>query len=226
MLGRVFAAGLIAGCVAGLVLFAVHVVRIDPLIAAAEVYEDAATAQHKDHAMAEHAWEPEGWARPAFTFLANLVIGAGFGLVLSGAFALRQAASGQGPNAREGVLWGIAGFAAFALAPAAGLPPIPPGMVVADIYARQEWWLATAIATAAGLALIAFARRPWGWIAAAALIILPQLIGPPARPAGADVVPPDIVANFVAASLVGAALFWLTLGGVGGWLYAAWARGR
>jgi cobalt transporter subunit CbtA len=226
MLRRVFSAGLIAGCLAGFVMFAVHVVRIDPLIAAAEVYEDAAAAQHPDHDMAAHAWEPEGWSRPAFTFLANLVIGAGFGLLLSGAFALRQAASGQGPDAREGVLWGIAGFAAFALAPAAGLPPIPPGMVVADILARQEWWLATALATAAGLALIAFARRPWGWIVAAALIVMPHLVGAPARPEGADVVPPDLVANFVAASLVGAALFWLTLGGVGGWLYAAFARGR
>jgi cobalt transporter subunit CbtA len=226
MLRRVFSAGLIAGLVAGLVMFAVHVVRIDPLIATAEIYEDAAAAQHAGHAMAEPAWEPEGWERPAFTFLANLVIGAGFGLLLSGAFALRQAVSGEGPTAREGVVWGIAGFAAFALAPAAGLPPIPPGMVVADIYARQEWWLATAIATASGLALIAFARPKWRWLAAAALIVVPQLVGAPARPDGADVVPPDLVANFVAASLVGAALFWLTLGGVGGWLYAALAQQR
>jgi len=226
LLRRVFAAGLIAGLVAGVVLFAVHVVRLDPLIAAAEVYEDAAAAQHPGaHDMAARAWQPEGWARPAFTFLANLIIGAGFGLLLSGAFALRQAMSGQGPDAREGMVWGIAGFAAFALAPAAGLPPVPPGMVGADIVARQEWWLGTALATASGLALLAFARRRW-WVAAAALIVLPHLVGAPARPDGTDVVPPDLVANFVGASLVGAALFWLTLGGVGGWLYASFARGR
>jgi cobalt transporter subunit CbtA len=223
---RILAAGLLAGFLAGLVLSAVHWVRIDPLIAAAEVYEEAA-AHHAAtaHAHDAQAWEPEGLARPALTFLANLVIAVGFGLLLSGAFALREAASGKRPDAREGLLWGLGGFAAFALAPAAGLPPVPPGMIGGDIIARQAWWLGTAIATAGGLALLVFPRRHLWRGLGAVLILAPHLLGVPVPPPGTDAVPAAIATQFVAASLVAAALFWLTLGGVGGWLYARFARG-
>jgi cobalt transporter subunit CbtA len=223
---RVFAAGILAGFLAGLVLTAMHWVRIDPLIAAAETYEEAAapppgTTGH----VHEHAWEPEGLVRPALTFLANLVIAVGFGLLLSGAFALREAVSGRRTDAREGLLWGIGGFAAFALAPAAGLPPVPPGMLGADIFARQAWWLGTAIATAAGLALLVFPRK-FAWRAlGAALIAAPHVLGAPPPPPGTDAVPAALATQFVAVSLVAAALFWITLGGVGGWLYARFERG-
>jgi len=226
MLKRVFAAGLVAGFAAGLVMTMMHVLRIDPLIAKAEVYEEAAVQTHAaaiphDHATASAEWEPQGWQRPAFTVLANLIIGAGFGLMLCGAFALRQARSGKGTDWREGLLWGIAGFAAFALAPAAGLPPVPPGMPGAGILARQAWWLSTAVATAGGLAFLVFAPRALWRIVGAVLIILPHLVGAPLAPPGIDAVPAGLAAEFVAASLAGAALFWLTLGGVGGWLYGA-----
>jgi cobalt transporter subunit CbtA len=219
---RVIGAGLIAGLAAGLVLTVVHVVRLDPLIAAAETYETAEPHAHGQAAV----WEPTGLERPVFTVLANLVIGAGFGLILSGAFALRQASSGRGPDAREGLLWGMAGFAAFALAPAAGLPPVPPGMAEAGIYARQAWWLATAGATAAGLALAVFPRSvPWR-IAGALLILAPHVVGAPVPPAGADAVPAKLAAAFTALSLVAAALFWATLGLLGGFLYQAFGEKR
>jgi cobalt transporter subunit CbtA len=231
LLSRIFVAGLIAGLAAGLVLSVLHLARLSPLIAAAEVYENAAAAHAHDHgqapeAAAAPAWEPEGGARVAFTFLADLVIAVGFGLMLSGAFALCQAVSGHGPDWREGLLWGLAGFAAFALAPAAGLPPVPPGMEGAPILARQAWWLATALATAGGLALLCFPRRLIWRAAGVALILLPHLVGPPAAPGGVDAVPAALVAQFVASSLAAAALFWLTLGGVGGWVYSALARSR
>ncbi|HZT50701.1 MAG TPA: CbtA family protein [Stellaceae bacterium] len=218
MTRRIFATGLIAGLLAGLVLSALHWARIDPLIARAEVYESAAVEPaHSAHAQ---AWEPEGWQRPALTFLANLVIATGFGLMLSGAFAVRQTASGKAPDAREGLLWGIGGFAAFALAPAVGLPPVPPGMAGAAILARQGWWLATAIATASGLLLLVFPRG-WAWrVAGAGLILAPHVVGAPEPPPGGDAVPAAIAAQFTTLSLAAAALFWLTLGGIGGWLYA------
>ena len=222
MLHRIFAAGIVAGVLAGLVLSAMHWLRLDPLIAAAETYETAA-ALH-DPATHVHEWEPEGWQRGALTLLANLVIAVGFGLLLAGLFGVREAISGERPDAGQGLLWGLGGFAAFALAPAAGLPPVPPGMPGADILARQAWWLATAIATAGGLALLVF---PCGlaWRGAgAALIVAPHIVGAPAPPPGSDAVPAALAAQFVAASLVAAALFWLTLGGVGGWLYARFAR--
>ncbi len=226
MLYRVFAVGLIAGLIGGAALTAVQFWKILPLIAAAEVYEDAPAAEHHAHdAMADHeaeAWEPApGLERVGLTFLANLIIAVGFALVMSGGFALRQAFSGRSVDAREGLLWGLAGFAAFSLAPALGLPPEPPGMVSADILARQTWWLGTALATCSGLGLIAFARQRLLWLAGAALLLLPHVIGAPLRPDGHDAVTANIAAHFVAASLFTSAVFWCVLGASAGWLYDA-----
>jgi len=54
-----------------------------------------------------------------------------------------------------------AGFVAFSLAPAAGLPLGLPGMAAAALEARQIWWVCTVAATAAGLALLAFPPAWW-----------------------------------------------------------------
>ena len=232
MLYRIFFVGLVAGCLAALAMAAVQQVKIIPLIAAAEVYESAAEPHGAamEHGAAAHAapeWAPRaGFQRVSLTFLADLILAIGFALALSGSFAIRQAFSGHVPDAREGLLWGIAGFAAFALAPALGLPPEPPGMISADIYARQGWWLGTAFATCAGLGLAVFARA-WAWrIAGLVLLAVPHLIGPPARPPGNDAVTAAIAAHFVAASLVTAAVFWAVLGLAAGWLYAAMEKQR
>lgn len=229
MLSRILVVGLVAGLVAGAVLAVVQQFKVAPLIAAAEVYEDAAAhdapAAGHDHmpgmAAAAPEWEPAaGLERLGFTLLADLVVAVGFAFVLSGGFAVRQTLSGQVPGASEGFVWGLAGFAAFALAPALGLPPEPPGMISADIYARQEWWLGTACATVAGIAAIAFGRS-WMWrIAGIVLLLAPHVIGAPLRPEGTDAVPASIAAQFVAASLVTTALFWIVLGSFSGWLYA------
>jgi cobalt transporter subunit CbtA len=224
---RVFVVGLVAGLIAGAALTAIQFFKIVPLIAAAEVYEDAAAEAHAhahvhESATSKHeaAWEPApGFQRIALTFLANLIIAIGFGLVLSGGFALRQAIAGQHIDAHEGLLWGLAGFAAFALAPALGLPPEPPGMISADIVARQTWWLGTALATCGGLGLIAFSRHWLAVLAGIALLLLPHVIGAPLRPAGDDAVTAAIAAQFVAASLVTSAVFWCVLGVTAGWLY-------
>jgi predicted cobalt transporter CbtA len=59
---------------------------------------------------------------------------------------------------RKGALWGLAAFICVDLAPAWGLPPQPPGVPVAHLYARQLWWVATVVATAVALWLL-FDRR-------------------------------------------------------------------
>ena len=233
MMRRVLFAGIIAGVAAGCVVTLLQAAKLTPLILAAEVFEEAAPHSHAaaepggahEHAApataAEAAWQPaDGLERTAFTLLANIVVGAGFGLLLSGAFALREAAGGRAPDARQGVLWGLAGFAAFALAPSFGLPPELPGSHAADLPLRQAWWLATAVGTAGGLALIVFVQRI-GWrIAGMVLIAAPHVVGAP-QPAlhAAGTAPPELAAAFAAASLVTAALFWTVLGSLNGWLY-------
>jgi cobalt transporter subunit CbtA len=222
MLRRILLTGLIAGSVAGLFAAGLQQLRIIPLIAAAEVYETAgahAEHQHVQQGEAAAEWEPApGLERTGYTILADLLAGIGFALLLAGGVALARL-RGYAIDARRGLIWGAAGFAVFAFAPAIGLPPELPGMQAAALMARQEWWLATAAATALGLGLLVFATQPVFRVIGAAMLVLPHLVGAPAAPHGISALPAELAAEFVTASLATAALFWLLLGGISGWLY-------
>lgn len=228
MFRRIVTAALIAGCIAGLVATGLQMARVWPLILAAERFEDAAPTQahHHDatasvatHAALAAAWAPEdGVERMTYTLLFNLLAGFGFALLVNAGLALRQA-SGRRLDPITGLLWGLAGFAAFSLAPALGLPPELPGMPGAELFDRQVWWLATVLATLAGLALVALPRNAGLALLGLALIVAPHVVGAP-HPAGEEIsrVPPALAASFVSASLVTAAVFWGTLGALSGWL--------
>lgn len=222
MLRRILLVAVIAGAVAGLVATVVQGVRLWPLIAAAERFEEAGAPahQHGDPAAADHhEWQPDGAERIAFTTLFNVLAGFGFALLLNGAVALWQAVRhGAAPDMATGALWGLAGFVCFALAPSFGLPPELPGMEAADLIDRQVWWVATALATAAGLALLVFPRAVTWKALGLALLVAPHLIGAPHTPETGGV-PAELAAQFVAASLVAAAVFWIVLGAVSGWLH-------
>jgi cobalt transporter subunit CbtA len=223
MFRRIFVTAMVAGLVAGLFAAAAQRVKVIPLIHQAEIYEaagDVRTAHDQvGMTMAAPEWEPkEGLERIAYTVLADVLVGIGFALILTGAIACAGFA-GHTVDARRGLLWGAAGFAVFTLAPSLGLPPLPPGAESADLAARQTWWIGTALATAIGLGLIAFWRarliRGLGF----AVLVLPHIIGAPHPQDPSGSVPGDIVAQFTVASIATAALFWLVLGGATGWLY-------
>jgi cobalt transporter subunit CbtA len=220
MLRRILLVAVIAGAIAGLVATAIQSARVWPLIAAAERFEQTGEAhQHGDTAQDE-GWVPaEGVERIAFTALFNVLTGFGFALLLNGAFALRQAVlRGFAPDPATGALWGLAGFACFALAPALGLPPELPGMQAAELVDRQVWWAGTALASAIGLAALVFAR-PVAWKVLGVIVVAaPHLIGAP-HPHDTGGVPAELAAQFVAASLVAAAVFWVVLGALSGWLH-------
>jgi cobalt transporter subunit CbtA len=198
---------LCSGALAGFVLFAIQHFTIVPLIEAAERYE------HADHDATE--WKPaDGWERTGWTVVTSVLTGIGFAAVLFGFLSL----TGRTITMRQGVLWGLAAFACFHLAPALGLPPLPPGVPVSDVQPRQLWWLWAVLSTAAGLWLLTgqtWTRR----IAGALVIAVPHLIGAPAG-AGDNAVPAGLMRNFVIASLSSAAIFWTLLGGIGGFLAA------
>lgn len=233
MLRRLLVIAVIAGAAAGLVASALQGAKLWPLIAAAEVLEQGASQDHAagaahapTHAPHANSHDDEGWApedgaeRIAYTVLFNILTGFGFALLLNGALALRATvAQGGGPlNAGTGALWGVAGFVSFALAPALGLPPELPGMVAADLLERQVWWGFAAVATAAGLALLVWPRS-FAWKALGIVVlVLPHVAGAP-HGEGHGTVPAELAAEFVAASLVAAAAFWLVLGAVSGWLH-------
>jgi cobalt transporter subunit CbtA len=218
-----FFAALIAGIAAGAVASVIQAGRMWPLIAAAEMLEAAApphhdhgeTAPHDDQNAAEPVWSPEGSLRPALTVLFNIVAGLGFGLILNALTRLWTLRSGRPFTASDGALWGAAGFAAFSLAPAFGLPPELPGMVSGDLIARQVWWIATGCCTASGIALLLYSTGSWR-SAGIALIALPHLVGAP-QADGHGAIPGEMAAAFAAASLGASAVFWVVLGWVSGW---------
>lgn len=218
MLRRILAAAILAGAVSGLLVSAFQWARIIPLIHEAEVYEEAAAGDATAH---EHdmGWMPsEGAPRIGFTVLANVLAGVAFGLLLAACFALKGDV-----DLKQGIVWGLAGFAAFHLAPALGLPPEPPGAAAAPLHDRQMWWLMTAAATAGGLALLVFARSYVAKAAGIALIVLPHIVGAPV-PVGASAVPADLASSFALASLATAAAFWAVLGGLSGFFFRAFAK--
>jgi len=198
---------ILSGAMAGLVWFAVQYVAVVPLIQKAEVFEPS------DHHTDEN-WHPEnGWERNAITAASTVLTAIGLAAVLFGIIH----ALGRKLNARRGVLWGIAGFLCLNVAPAIGLPPRPPGIIQADVAGRQLWWLATVLLTAVGLWLFTGQPRPRRFhkLAGIAAILLPHIAGAPSA-TGQTLVPSRLITEFAVASLFAAAVFWITLGFLGG----------
>jgi hypothetical protein len=79
---------------------------------------------------------------------------------------------------------------------------------LADLYARQLWWIGAVVATSAGLWLVFGGGRHWLIrIGGVALAFVPHVIGAPMS-AEPNVVPEEIMRQFVIASLGTSALFW------------------
>lgn len=218
----------LAGIGTGVAVSALHLFTTVPLILQAETFEggEAAPAEavahdHADAASAHsHAHDAEEWGpadgveRNAYTILATVLTGFGFALLLVAASEVMGGLKGW----HQGLLWGLAGFAAFTLAPGLGLPPELPAMPAADLAARQVWWIGTAAATAGGLALIVFGRSPLLAILGVALILAPHAIGAPQPESHDSPIPEALHHSFVVASVAASFVFWVLLGGLAGWL--------
>ena len=228
-------ASVISGFIVGLVVTLVQQFGTVPLILKAEVFEkaaqthqhdapvaaqaaaghDHATHDHGDHEQGAGAWEPrDGFERNAYTAAANILTAIGFALLLAGFFAVRTCATGMSVSWHEGLLWGLAGFAVFTLAPGLGLPPELPGVPAAPLLSRQIWWLAAVLATAGGLAMIAFRRSVPAAMSGVILLTLPHLIGAPELANVETNVPSSLTHQFVTAVTVTSLVFWTLLGGL------------
>jgi cobalt transporter subunit CbtA len=215
---------------------ALHQVGTVPVILKAEVYEQAAeaapaahdhnhdratapaAAHAHDHAAA--AWEPaDGFERTGYTALADILTGIGFALLLVCGYALTASLTGRQTGWRQGLLWGLAGFAVFTLAPGLGLRPEIPGTEAAPLADRQVWWIATALATAGGLALLVFGRRAMLAVLGIALLVAPHVVGAP-LPADFHSAAPEALAHrFAETAFATSLLFWAALGGLTGYFY-------
>ncbi|HET6159030.1 MAG TPA: CbtA family protein [Dongiaceae bacterium] len=223
---------LLAGLGAGLVNWGAHMVGTTPLILQAEVYEKAgeaevaAPAATEAEATDEHhhdaeAWEPaDGWERNLFTLGADIVTGVGFAFLLTAAIVVL----GKGADWRRGILWGLAGFACFTLAPSLGLPPELPGTEAAPLVARQLWWIGTVIATAGGLFAAARLRNVYGYAIAVVLIAAPHIIGAPQPEFAGGLAPEGLEHKFVLIAIATSLVFWLVLGVLTGAFFKRYAN--
>lgn len=204
---KLFAVSLLAGILAGLLLSLLQHYQTQPLILAAESLETPDADQ-------AHDWRPEdGWQRTAFTLLFNCLSGLGFALILSTAMYWQGASDHM-----RGLLWGMAGYLVFFVAPALGLPPELPGTDSAALHSRQAWWLFTAAATAISLFGLFFGKNRWLQAGSAILLLIPHLIGAPHPDIAQALAPEPLQQRFIWMSAVSNALFWLALGVLSGWL--------
>lgn len=233
MLIRVLLAAILAGVGAGVFATAAQSVKVTPLILEAETFENgggghahgtpaaeapsrSVTATGETEATEAEEWGPEdGFERTFYTLLANVSVGVGFALIFTAAILL----AGQTVSLTSGVVWGLAGFVVFVLAPGIGLPPELPGTAAAGLMARQAWWLATVLATAGGLAILYFlwlrgGRQAMWLVAALVLIAAPHLYGAPVPGEHEMLVPGHLAVEFAIASIATGFVYWLFLGGL------------
>ncbi len=230
------ASALIAGIAAGLIAALLHFAFVQDLILLGEQYEtgalvhfgaagsvvsehshdapenanaDAPEADH-DH---DHAamGERSPFERNALTVMFLVIVYVAYGFLLVAGFGLAEA-FGRKIGPQVGLLWGIAGFAVFQLAPAMGLAPELPGTIAADLGARQIWWWLTAACTATGLGLLGYGRH-WAMFAlAGAFLVVPHIIGAPEAKGFSGMAPTEVGAMFSAHVLGTALVVWACLG--------------
>ena len=186
---------LTAGIAAGLLTALLQELYLVPLILQAEAVE-LGGAEHVRH----------GLDRMLYTALFDCLGAFGFALLLAAGFAWRGAVSWK-----QGLGWGLAGYASFALAPALGLPPELPGVETAALAARQLWWIGCALATATGIACCAFGSVRSMRLLGVMMIVLPHFIG---APAGEELsaLPVGLPRSFALGSLAVSLVMWVVIG--------------
>lgn len=243
MIKRMLVGGILAGFAAGLLAAVLHFAFIQNLILLGEQYETGAVVHFggagdggaeagHSHANDEggpvHA-PPTGddadsdVTRNLLTILFTGLIYAAYGLLLVAGFALAEL-FGHRIDAHQGLLWGLAGFATFQLAPAMGLAPELPGSVAADLSARQVWWLGTVLATGTGIVILVFGRSFTTAVLGGALLAAPHVIGAPHLEEFYGVAPPELSAAFSANVLGVGFAVWAILGWLAGRLWASSAQ--
>jgi cobalt transporter subunit CbtA len=224
MIKRIAQTAGFTGLLAALLLTLLQSFWVGPLILQAESFEKAPAATQMPHEHAAgaaahshdtEAWEPEdGWQRVLSTTGGNLVVAVGFALMLAGLYTLRAPT-----RTAQGLLWGLAGYATFVLAPTLGLPPELPGTAAAELTLRQTWWIGTAASTAVGIALIVFGRSWLLKVLGVAILAVPHLIGAPQPQVHSMLAPEALEAQFKIASQLTNVAFWLALGLISAWLF-------
>ncbi len=222
---QIILSAVLIGLVAGLINSAFQMMDVTAIIYEAENYEILGVGDTTE----EQAWEPASDVeRIGYTFVANVLAATGFAAIL---LALMNQVQLQGLtqlSIPKGVLWGLAGFVTFFMAPGLGLAPEIPGSQAAALESRQLWWVFTVLASIIGLAVLAFSPVKYKVLGVVSLVV-PFLIGVP-HINGPEFIHPDPSAievlkhlhhQFITATSISNLVFWLVLG-----VACAWAMMR
>lgn len=219
MYSRFIISALFAGASAGLIAGLLQLIFVQPVLLHAELYESGELVHFGAAAVSAHPDLPGFDAmRDGLSLVFTMLTYTGYALIM---IALMGIAEDRGAriDGRSGILWGVAGFVAFHLAPGFTLAPEVPGVAAADVSARQIWWFATVGTAGVALWLIAFGRTWIVWAIAAALLVAPHLIGAPEPDVFTGPVPTEIGALFAARAFGVGLAAWVLLGCFAGYFW-------
>jgi cobalt transporter subunit CbtA len=221
MFTRIITSALLAGAGAGFIASLLQLGFVQPVLLHAELYESGQLVHFGSQSVVSAHQDVAGFdaLRDGLSIAFTIAIYCGYALILVAAMALATE-RGAVVTARNGIIWGIAGFIAVHFAPGFTLAPEVPGVAAADVYARQLWWFPTVAAAAVAMWLIGFGKSWLAWGIAAVLLIIPHVIGAPEPDTFAGPVPTEIGALFASRALGIGLAAWVLVGLFAGYFWS------
>jgi len=216
MITRYIISALFSGALAGLIAGLLQLYFVQPVLLHAELYETGALTHFGAEPVSAHPTLP-GFdvMRDGLSIIFTMLTYTGYALMILAVMSIAEERGAQ-IDGRSGLIWGIAGFVAFHLAPGFSLAPEVPGVAAAEVGARQIWWFATAGSAAVALWLIGFGKSWMAWGVAVILLLAPHVIGAPEPETFAGPVPTEIGALFAARACGVGLAAWALLGCLAG----------
>ena len=203
--------GLLAGVIAGSLLSVLQYFSVLPIIREAERYENQITVSgmpDHGHEQGSPEWQPaEGGERLGFTWLANMAVASGFGLIMAGLMGVRKPSDWI-----HAIIFGLSGYYAFFLAPAVLLTPELPGVDTPDLQSRQLEWFSIVLLSLAGIGAMASSTRVPLRMIGVTLLIAPFVLIGRHEPEYSVPVPADLKSVFALMTGFSNLIFWLSLG--------------
>lgn len=213
MFTRIITSALLAGAGAGFIASLLQLGFVQPVLLHAELYESGQLLHFGSQSVVSAHQDLGGFdpLRDGLSIAFTIAVYCGYALILVAAMALATE-RGVVVTARNGIVWGVAGFIAVHLAPGFTLAPEVPGVAAADVYARQIWWFATVGAAAIAMWLIGFGKGWPAWGIAVALLLAPHIVGAPEPDVFTGPVPTEIGALFASRALGVGLAAWVLVG--------------
>lgn len=214
MIYRIFSSALVAGAAAGLLTGFLQLIFVQPVLLHAELYESGNLVHFgaSGDVSTYQTLPLFDVSRDVMSILFSALLFSGYAMLLLPAMLLAEDWYEQEISTRIGILWGLAGFIVFNLAPGFSMAPEVPGVAAAEVADRQVWWAITVISTGIALWLIVFRQRPLFVAFAVVLISAPHLFGAPEPDVFRGAVPPEVAAKFAARALGASMVGWIILG--------------